>query len=509
MIVSALDASDPFATNTILLTELNRVFAQHLNNCDDIEYLQAYVKGEHREILNRNKTIREDINNRIVVNYAGSTTRDIVAYFLGKSISYIPRKGVDRDAVQSLNNALSSENKDKLDIEIATNLSVCGVGYRGTYLDVDKTNGYSIKMLSHNPLNTFVVHSANPARPPVFCVDYYIVPSNQASPDGLDTNAYGVFTVFTRGKRYTIKTGENLLLDGVSRPQIDFLANDVTVTVEDFSFGGNLPITEYINNQWRMGDWEAAIGLMDAIDLTASDAVNEIEQYVSALLLVIGAEVTPEVKQKIEQMKMVNIKDIPDSKKVTVEYLTSQLQSSETQVLREYLESSLRVVVGVPDRKSRGGGGGDTGDAVFMRDGWQDIDLVAVSKEQFFKESDRSALAVILYILNTRGELEKKSNEPLEANHIDIKFTRTKTSNLMTKAQSYEILVRSGIDPTDALEMVDITTDVLDVIQRSEAYKQKMLTLAQAQVPQQGNSPATAGENTNVGRSDGGTVPQQ
>ena len=57
------------------------------------------------------------------------------------------------------------------------------------------------------------------------------------------------------------------------------------------------------------------------------------------------------------------------------------------------------MIIGIPDRKTRGGGGGDTGDAVKLRDGWADIEVVARVKEKYFKVAKKKQIAVALAIL--------------------------------------------------------------------------------------------------------------
>ena len=475
-LVCNLDVDNPFNTPKDVLNELSRIFPVHMENVSDIHYLDRYHRGEHHNILHRTKDIRPEVNNKVVINYAGSATRDIVAYFLGKSIQYVPKDAVNRESTKVLNDALASENKNRVDMEIANWLSICGIGYRGVYTDKDKRNGYGFNMISHSPLNTAVVHSANPTKGAAYAFTYYAVPSDTASPATINVETKYVFTVWTKAKRYevTIDGGIESISGESSGISIDFNSKSVRVKTTEYSFGGYLPIIEYVNNQWRMGDWESSIPLMDAIDLSASDALNEIEQYVSSLMVVLGAEMTQETMDKVAELKLINITDIPEGRDVTVDYLTNSLDSQSTQVLRDYLESSLRVVVGIPDRKTRSGGGSDTGDAVFMRDGWQDIDLVASYKEQFFIDGDRDSLGAVLYILNLDKELPRN----ISVSDVNIKFNRTKTANLMTKAQSFQILVAAGIDPIDALDMVDITTDVLDVIQRSKEYKAEQMKLA-------------------------------
>ena len=66
--------------------------------------------------------------------------------------------------------------------------------------------------------------------------------------------------------------------------------------------------------------------------------------------------------------------------------------------LREYLEEAYKTIIGIPDRKTRGGGGGDTGDAVKLRDGWADIEVVARIKEKYFKVAKKKQIAVAIAI---------------------------------------------------------------------------------------------------------------
>ena len=71
-----------------------------------------------------------------------------------------------------------------------------------------------------------------------------------------------------------------------------------------------------------------------------------------------------------------------------------------------------------------------------------------------------------------RGINEKLAN--LTVKDIDIKFSRNKNDNLSTKSQAYATLINTKtLDPVDALEMVDITTNVTEVIKRGEAYQLK------------------------------------
>ena len=135
--------------------------------------------------------------------------------------------------------------------------------------------------------------------------------------------------------------------------------------------------------------------------------------------------------------------------------------------LREYLEEAYKTIIGIPDRKTRGGGGGDTGDAVKLRDGWADIEIVARIKESYFKIAKKKQIAVAIKILQLLG-LAKIDFKTID---LDVKFTRNKNDNLQTKAQAFSTLHGTKtLDPADALEMCDMTTDVVEVIDRGKKY---------------------------------------
>ena len=66
-------------------------------------------------------------------------------------------------------------------------------------------------------------------------------------------------------------------------------------------------------------------------------------------------------------------------------------------------------------------------------------------------------------------------NEDFKVMDIDIKFSRNKTDNLQSKAQSYSTFIGTKtISPEDGLEMCDVTTDVVEVAERGKKYWDKV-----------------------------------
>lgn len=469
-----------------LKEDLRRVLPMHEYNAQQILRLQEYMKGWHPAIQSRVKTTRTDVDNKVTINYARAMTREIVGYFLGKPIQYTHAKGSSRGAMEAFVRALDAENKGLVDYQIAEDCSIAGIGYRGIFSEVNPTNGTHLSLLRLDPLTTFVVYPSDPTKPPVYAVTYY-----QTQGKLTDAGIVTYYTVYSPSRVYKFKSQGGLL----GSPFGDF----ELIAETPFSFGGHLPIVEYQNNMWRLGDWETEIAIMDALDAVTSDGVNDIQQAVNSVLVAMGMELTPEMFENLSSHGFLNVANIPPGVNPVVEFINQAMNADIGVAMREYLEATLRILVGVPDRKSRGGGGGDTGDAVFMRDGWQDIDLVASSKEPYFIQAEREALAVMLYILDINKEVGD-----LVAQDIEIHFNRNKTANLQSKAQAYQTLTSGSapINPADALDMVGLTNNVADVILRSESWAKRnaeqRIALAQAGKPDEpdpnGDSTSSAGE---------------
>ena len=102
-------------------------------------------------------------------------------------------------------------------------------------------------------------------------------------------------------------------------------------------------------------------------------------------------------------------------------------------------------IAAVPDRKASAGG--NTGQALIIGEGWTQAEAAAKSFEQSFDESEKLFIENVLRIIKT---VETTSTKPedfvnLSADDIDIKFTRNKTDNLLTKTQGLQNQLEAGI----------------------------------------------------------------
>lgn len=418
----------------------------HKLNKEEIDYLVEYKNGT-QPILDKVKTIRPEINNILVVNHAQMITRTITGYFLGTPIQVIQSGAEKKAQIDMLNKFLSYEDKSSVDKEIGDYQSICGTAYRIIYTDGINEDVVPFEEKSLDPATTYVVYENSIAERPVAGVTYYSI-----------YNENGV----TIGCKYYIYTSYGVYEFKTNEPAGFFGGNEVA-TFTPYNVGG-VPIVEYPNNKWRVGDWELCLSLMDAINALDSGRLDDIDQVVQSLLAFINADIDETTYKEMRSAGAISLKNTTGNP-ASIETIETKLDQAGMNLFAKELESNLYAMIGIPDREHRAGGGADTGTAVELRDGWADLETLARNKELVFKRSEKQSLKIILKIL------ENKMGFELSLLDVDIKFSRNKSNNLLVKTQSYETLLRTKtLSPADCLTIVDLVSDVNEFISRGEAF---------------------------------------
>lgn len=455
------------ATN--ILPVLSEAFTIHEMNRSEIQYLFEYARGK-QPILKREKEVRPEINERIVDNMASEILEFKLGYEFGSPITYVQRARKDmksagffKRAIQkifgskesqiedmriaAINEMLTEESKSSKDLQLAKDVKTCGVGYRLILPKRFKTGSSVFDLLVLNPMNTFVVYSNDAYREPVLGVTYF--PRSDGSI---------LFGCYAKNQYFEIERGVS---SGSYYQDFKVLPNVL----------GQVPIIEYINDFDRMGCFEKAIPLMDALNTTDSDRVNDIAQHVQNLLWGDNIEIDDEQYKQMRQDGMIVTKS-PTGKTATLKYLECALDQSGNQLLVDYIKQQILDICSVPSRSELSGG--STGSATNMSTGWMAAETDAKAKEQIWTASERRETAVILSIIKNSDEVDGDISE-LSLADLDIKFSRSRTYDLATKCNSLATLIHIGIDPLRAIETVGLFTDPQQVALDSAERIDKVL----------------------------------
>lgn len=294
------------------------------------------------------------------------------------------------------------------------------------------------------PDRAFIIYSTDFLREEMAGVYYYT-----------DSNQVMHFTVYTEETVF----------------YIDFDAVSYKIIRTERNGLGAIPVIEYKANSDRMGAFERVIPLLNAINLCTSDRMNGLAQFVSSFIWMNNVELEEDQAKGLKENTILATKSVDGSDKVEVKYLTSPLNQQSEQVLKDDLYNNVLQISGVPSRETNTGG--DTGQAVQLRNGFEIAESIAKSIEPVFEECERKLLRVALKIINTDDRTVDMGS--LKLSDIGIQFNRNRTDGLLTKVQALNVLLNSGIHPLRAIDIVGLFADAQQVFDDSEPYLEKYL----------------------------------
>ncbi|MDO4477539.1 MAG: phage portal protein [Lachnospiraceae bacterium] len=464
------DESEVTLDNVVSI--LRKALPFHWKNRSEINYLWHYYKGR-QPILNRVKLVRPEIANKIVENRADEIVSFKSGYLMGEPLQYVTRGNAEgtADAINQLNEFVFAEEKPAKDKELADWFHICGTSFRMVLPDEDGEEDDSpFEIYTLDPRNTFVVYHNGLGNKPILGVKYVI-------------DEKGVITYSCYSKDFYFEIVESKV-----------------VKVEPHILG-DIPIIEYPLNLARIGAFELVIPLLDAINLTDSNRIDGVEQFIQALLLFHNVDISSEDYQKLREEGAIKFKDIDPQLKAEVAYLTNSLNQGETQTLVDHMYQTVLTICGMPNRNG-GSSTSDTGSAVIMRDGWSDAEARAKNSELMFKKSERRFLKLVLNICRTLVGMD------LKVHNIEIRFTRRNYENILQKAQVLDLLLKNPkVHPRLAFEHCGLFVDSDLAYTVSQQYveeqEKKAQELFEKQNQMKGEDGNDPGNNEGNGGADG------
>ena len=422
---------------------LTRALYIHSLNSNQIDYLYHYMRGE-QPILNRVKQVRPEICNKIVENHAAEITQFTSGYFLGEPVTYV-RRG-DRqntsEEIGTLNDYMFFEDKASHDKDMATWMAIGGVGYRMVLPDKSTQLGEDeapFEIDTPDPRYTFVVYHSGFGHRRVMGVRQIY---REKGPDHLELVCCG----------YT--------------PTHYFEVENTQLTVWKEHNLGDIPIFEYRLNMARMGSFEPAVPMLDAINTIMSNRVDGVEQFVQSFLKFVNCEVDDEKVTMLQELGAIMIKSAPGVN-ADVSIVSQELNQQQTQTLVDYLYDQVLVICGMPTSTKGGASTSDTGQAVFLRDGWSQCEARARDTELLFKKSEKQFLRLVLHIIRETQEFN------LSLSEVECKFTRRQHDNLQSKTQALLSMLDAGLHPEVAIATCGLFNDPMDVTLQSKDYLRK------------------------------------
>ena len=378
---------------------LQKALFTHLQNQSEIDYLYRYYRGD-QPILYREKEVRPEINNMVVENRANEIVSFKTGYLVGEPVQYVSRGGEKSiaDEVLRLNDYMLSEDKASKDEELVDWMHICGTSYRmampDSMADVEEDEA-PFEIFTLDPRYAFVVYSV------------------------------GLGHKSMMGVRYVKKEDGTLVFSCWTENRYFEVLNTWSVVHQEDQILG-IPIIEYPANNARLGAFEIVIPLLDAINMTESNRVDGVEQFIQALMLFHNVDISADDFGTLKELGAIKYKDIDSTLKAEITYLNSELNQAQTQTLVDSMYETVLTICGMPNRNG-GTSTSDTGTAVIMRDGWSAAESRAKGMEPIFKKSEKEFLKLVLRICRDMGNLS------LKLSALEIRFTRRNYENIAQK----------------------------------------------------------------------------
>ena len=440
------DAKEITAANVV--DEVNKAYAVHCRNQADIKTLWEYYRGRTK-ILTKKKEIREEINHKINENRAYEVVKFHKGYVFGEPIQYVRRENASaREAddviaaeINAFNGYMIDANKPACDNALSEWMYVAGLGYRLTLPNKEWTpdgDESPLSLFSLDPMNTFVVRSSD--------IDEHVLMAVYCVEREYNEKVFSVYTP----KWYFELTGTGNV---VTKP------NPL----------GMIPIVEYPSENARLGVFEVAMSLLDALDELQSNRMDDIVQFVNSFLGIFGGELDEDTYKKLNEWKTLCLPEGTDAR-----YLSATLSQADVQTLKNDICQSIWTICGVPNRNG-GSSTSDTGSAVILRDGWEAAEARAKATEEVFKSSEKESLKVALRIL--RDTVGTK----LRLSDITPHFTRRNYDNIASKSQVLIAMLNNPkIHPEVAYASCGMFPDPESAYLQGMAYYEEEMKKAEA-----------------------------
>lgn len=448
---------EPFITPENVVSVLKEAMKTHKKNSAEIDVLYEYYKG-NQPILQRTKTIRPEINNKIVENRANEIVSFKVGGLCGEPLQYVSRGATDEisEGINQLNDLMLISGKSALDKELIEWAYICGTGYRMVMPNSKYIRSEIVPRLKNritefsedeapfevftlDPRYSFVVYHSGLGEKPLMGVKYIVKKDNKQ-----------VFSVYTDTMYYEMESdSDNLRIIKTSSRALP-----------------DIPIIEYPINSARLGSFEIVLSILDAINTVQSNRLDGIEQFIQSLIVLINSEIEEDKAKLLREAGLITLKTYGDNKP-DIKIIAEQLDQTQTQTLVDYMYQTVLNIVGMPNRNG-GLSTSDTGSAVIMRDGHSSAESRFKSDELMVKESERKFLKIILQIIRSTVGTSLKLAD------IETKFTRRNYENGLVKSQILTtMLANDKIHPSLAFAHCGLFSDPEDAAKMSAEYYEK------------------------------------
>ena len=393
--------------------------------------LEKYYKANNTTIMNRKKSLNDDINNKLVSGYPRYVTTMTTGYFVGgsDSVTY-----VFPDKNELIENNFRYNDERSVTTNLAKMASI--YGYAVEQYFIDKEGNFRFKEI--DPKNVILLFEDNIDEDLLAVIKFREYSYTKA--DGTET-VKTVLEFYNRDKYF-----EYTFIDGIFMPNTIIEADNMFMDV---------PFT-YYENPDRLGDFESIVSLIDAYDKALSDNSNLFEYYNDCYIIFKGCELDT------DDIKLKDMKGLSVPQDADVFYLQKPQVSGDLMNYLDTLRKDIHKFSMVPDLTDKDFLNAASGTAMRLK--LQGLEFLTGVKESNFRKGLTRRMEIL-------GDYLSLSNNGFDFDKALIVFKRNTVESLSEILDS-AIRLKGIISDESVIDMIP-TVDTQEELKRLEEQKEK------------------------------------
>ena len=413
-----------------------KLIREHEKQIPRFKKLKKYYLGEH-DILSKQRA-KNKPNYKPVCNHAKDIADTSTGYFMGNTISYSNSEDTDIDELLI---AFDNAEVDESDHDNALDMAIYGVAYEYVYAR-ENENILDIKSLEVE--NTFIVYDDSIEQQPLFGIYYFKRKENKA-----DTETYQA-VIMTKQFVYSI------VLEGKEKGVI----SDKPIPHNM----GDIPIIEYKNNKYSIGDFEQQIGLIDSYNSLTANRINDKEQFIDSILVLYGARLGDDEEESIKAMEsLAEHKLLELHPEARAEYLSKTLNENEVETLRNAVKQDIYTFSHIPNLTDENFAGNSSGVAMEFK--LLGLEMITKIKQRYYVKGLKKRIKLFANYLGL-------TQIAIDANSIIPHFSRSLPKNLLEISQIVSNL-DGKVSQETLLSQIPFVEDPTSEIEKVNEEKQE------------------------------------
>lgn len=374
-----------------------------------LRILSSYAKGENHSILyGKRRLDKEKADYRVRHRWGGYISSFATSYVIGNPVTVGVMEGGSKEQLQTIKDIEWQNDINALNNDLAFDASVYGRAYEYHFRDRDNMD----RVVLISPLEMFVIRDLT-----------------------VEQNIIGAvhLPVYNGKVNMTFYTNDQVI---TYKP---FSHNAPALVVDEITKHNynDIPVVEWWNNRYRMGDYESEISLIDAYDASESDTANYMSDLNDAMLLIkgdleaIGATADNVAKMKDANTLLLQTGISATGQQTTADagYIYKQYDVQGTEAYKNRLANDIHRFSRIPNLDDDRFNSTQSGIALLYK--MIGLEQVRKDKETYFTKALRRRYELI-------SNIHKAVNGPnIEANKLTFTFHPNIPQDVWTEIKAY------------------------------------------------------------------------